>query len=558
MFIDHILLNYVSRTVKPVESTKYLGVYFDRHLKWKVQQVNVVDKGSKWEVQIRRLARPSWGIKPKHAKRLFISVAIPRILYAVDVWCSPTDNKHAGMGAKGSAKITRQIATIQRAGALAITGGLRTSPTDALNASAHLLPAPLAISKSCHKALVRMLTLPKEHPLHKAANWKVMQTTKRHRGPLQILASYYQIDARRMEKIPTTTRSPTTAGKLPFKINIPASKEDSVREANEAVEEIQVFSDGSAQNGKVGAATVLTRRGKPDRILHLHMGSEAQHTVHEAEIAGILLALQLINTEKWNSVPCVIVVDNQAALQAFNAEMRRPGHHLAREALKNAFQLQKRKKKTKYRLTLRWTAGHAGVEGNEKADIEAKKAAGGTTSPAKQLPSYLRKPLPTNPSAVTRKHNDELKKKWKEEWRSSNRGSQLLRTDSTTPSDKFLKAISNEKLKRATASIIAQLRMQHIPLNGYLYRFKRVDKPNCPACRENVENIAHFLLNCPKYGHERWALAQQVRKKRKFMTVESLLGEPDLIIPLANYICGTGRFRNSPGEQPKTQNSTTT
>ena len=551
-------LQLLSRTVQPVESTKYLGVFFDRNLKWKVQQAYAVDKGTKWAAQIRRLARPSWGITPKYAKRLFISVAIPRAMYAIDVWCAPTDSEQPGPSAKGSAKVTRQIVTIQRAGALAITGDLRTSPTDALNANAHLLPAPLAINKICHKALIRMLTLPKEHPLHKAANWKVTQTTKRHCGPLQILASTFSMDARKIEKLPTATRNPSSAGKLPFKINIPASKEDSIREACGAAEEIQVFSDGSAQNGKVGAAAVLIRKGRPDRILHLQLGSEEQHTVHEAEIVGILLALRLINTEKRNNVSCAIAVDNQAALQAFNAEMKRPGHHLAREALKNAFQLQKRKKKSKYNLTLRWTAGHAGISGNEKADREAKKAANGATSPAKQLPCYLRRPLPVNPSTVTRKHNDELKRKWKEEWRASKRGTQLMRIDNTTPSDKFLKTLSNDKLQRATASLIAQLRLKHIPLNSYLFRFKRVDKPSCPACGESDESITHFLLTCPNYGHERWALARQVRKKQKFMTVETLLGESDLILPLASYIISTGRFKNPTGEQPTSQSASTT
>ena len=551
-------LQLPTRSVQPVESTKYLGVYFDRSLKWKVQQAHAVEKWTKWAAQIRRLARPSWGITPKYAKKLFTSVAIPKVLYAIDVWCTPTDIEHPGPRAIGSAKVTRQIATIQRAGALAITGGLRTSPTDALNANAHLLPAPLAINKGCHRALIRMLTLPKEHPLHKAVNWKVTQTTKKHKGPLQILASTFSIEARKMEKLPTTTRNPSAAGKLPFRISIPASKEDSIWEAEEATEEIQVFSDGSAQNGKVGAAAVLIRKNRPDRTLHLHMGSEAHHTVHEAEIAGILLALHLISMEKRNSTSCAIAVDNQAAIQAFNAEMKRPGHHLARETLKNAFQIQKRKKKTKFKLTLRWTAGHVGIDGNEKADCEAKKAANGSTSPAKQLPRYLRKPLPINPSAVTRKHTEELKKKWKEDWHASTRGAKALRMDSTTPSDKFLKAISHEKLSRASASLIAQLRLHHIPLNSYLHRFKRVDKPSCPACGENEESIAHFLLTCPKYGYERAALARQVRKKQKFMTVETLLGEPDLVLPLANYINSTGRFKNHLGEQPTTQSIATT
>jgi len=551
-------LQLPQRTVKPVDNAKYLGVVFDRNLNWKTQQEHAVGKGTKWAAQIRRLARPQWGITPKYAKRLFTSVALPRIMYAIDIWCTPTSSEHPGPMAIGSAKVTKQIATIQRAGALAITGGLRTSPTDALNANAHLLPAPLAINKWCHRAHVRMATLPSEHPLYKPVNGKRMQMTKRHQGPLHKLANTFNIEAKKMEKIPTATRNPSTTGKLPFQISIPANKEDSAREAEHATEEIQVFSDGSAQNGKVGAAAVLTRKNKPDRILHFHLGPEAEHTVHEAELIGILLAIHLIKTEKRSATTCAIAVDNQAALQAFNSEMKRPGHHIACEALKNAFLVQKHRKKTNYKLTLRWTAGHFGIEGNEKADSEVKKAASGLTTLTKQLPPFLRKPILINPSAVKRKHNDDLKKKWKEDWQASKRGKKALRLDKTTPSDKFLKTISKEGLSRKAASRIAQFRLQHVPLNSYLYRFKRVDKPNCPACGEAEESIAHFLLTCPSYAFERWALARHVKKRRKHMTVESLLGCPDLATPLAKYIDSTGRFKLNPGEQTPTRNGTTT
>ena len=546
--LDSPALQLPQRLVQPVENTKYLGVIFDRNLNWKVQQAYAVEKGTKWAAQIRRLTRPTWGITPKYAKRLFTSVVLPRIMYAIDIWCTPTSSAHPGPRATGTAKVTKQITSIQRAGALAITGGLRTSPTDALNANSHLLPAPLAISKWCHRAHVRMATLPKDHPLSKLVNWRRTCGTKRHRGPLQNLASIYELDTRKMEKIPTTTRNPSVTGKLPFKISIPASKEVLAREAAAAKEEIQVYSDGSALNGKVGAAAILIRKNRPDRTLHLHLGLEAEHTVHKAEIVGILLALHLISTEKRSNTTCAIAVDNQAAIQAFSSDMKRPGHHLAREALKNAFNLQKRKRKSKYHLTLRWTAGHFNIEGNEKADSKAKRAAKGLSSLTKQLPPYLRKPLFINPSAVRRTYNDSLNKKWKEDWQASERGRRTLHMDNTTPSNKFLKMISGEKLSREAASRLAQLRMQHVPLNSYLYRFKRVDKSNCPACGEIEENVTHFLLNCQSYAFERWALAQQARKCCKPMTVETLLGDPEMAIPLANYISSTGRFKINQGE----------
>jgi ribonuclease HI len=103
--------------------------------------------------------------------------------------------------------------------------------------------------------------------------------------------------------------------------------------AENATEEIQVFTDGSAQEGKVGAAAILIRKNRPDRILHFHLGPEAEHTVHEAELIG-LLAMHLISTEKRPAKTCSIAVDNQAAIRAFDSDLRRTGHPLAREFLK--------------------------------------------------------------------------------------------------------------------------------------------------------------------------------------------------------------------------------
>ena len=40
------------RTIKPTDSTKYLGVIVDRHLNWKAQQSHMVEKGTKWAMQI--------------------------------------------------------------------------------------------------------------------------------------------------------------------------------------------------------------------------------------------------------------------------------------------------------------------------------------------------------------------------------------------------------------------------------------------------------------------------------------------------------------------------
>ena len=55
------------------------------------------------------------------------------------------------------------------------------------------------------------------------------------------------------------------------------------------------------------------------------------------------------------------------------------------------------------KLTLRRTPGHEGIEGNERADEEAKRAAKGLSSPTSELPQVLRRRLPASASSL--RHN---------------------------------------------------------------------------------------------------------------------------------------------------------
>ena len=531
------------KVITPSANTKYLGVMFDQNLNWKAQQAHAAGKGTAWTSQIKWLTRTTWGLSPGGARKLFISVAIPRILYAVDVWCPLPLSSASRL--RGATNVVKQLTKVQTAGALAITGGLCTSASDALNAEAFLLPMTHLIDKWRHRATVRLATLPPEHALFKAVNRKLAAVVRKHRSPINTLLATYGCDPRKMEKLPAISRDPTLHGTLPFEISIADNREDSIRETEHAEEEIQIFTDGSALNGKVRAAAVLLRAGNAPRVLHIHLGPESEHTVHEAELAGMLLGMHLISMEKRGNTTFALGVDNQAAIRAFNSTMRRPGHHLAREIIRIANMLSKQNTRNAYKLTLHWTAGHEGLEGNELADKEAKRAAEGLTTDKPLLPPYLRKPLLINPAAVKRLHNDILMSKWTKTWRESDRGRRYTRLEESTPSKKLLNLSKHPELSRADASRIAQFRLGHAPINEYLKRIGRVDSARCPACSEDVETAEHFLLRCENYAHERWALARHASKLRKPMTIQTLLGHPEMTIALAKYIKATSRFKDT-------------
>ena len=99
---ERLSLQLPQRVIDPLTSTKYLGVIFDQNLSWKAQQARAIGKGVDWSIQIKRLTRLTWGIIPSLARRLFISIAILRILYMVDVWCLPPGS--SGVAQRGSVR----------------------------------------------------------------------------------------------------------------------------------------------------------------------------------------------------------------------------------------------------------------------------------------------------------------------------------------------------------------------------------------------------------------------------------------------------------------------
>ena len=173
--------------------------------------------------------------------------------------------------------------------------------------------------------------------------------------------STYGIQPKEIECIRPAPRNPALTHKRPFTISIPASKDASVLEDEQAREKVRIYTDGSAQDSKVGAAAILLRDGEPPRMLHYHLGKSTQHTVHEAELTGILLGLQLIKTDRKGRTSYAIGVDNQAALSALNVVKIAPGQHITDAILETASQIKKSRNSSSYSLRFRWTAGHVGA-----------------------------------------------------------------------------------------------------------------------------------------------------------------------------------------------------
>jgi hypothetical protein len=151
-------------------------VIVDNKLNWKGQCTASLAKGQDWIIQFSRLAQASQGINAKYTWQLYLSIAVPCMLYATDIFLTPQHN--VGKQAKdnrNNCAIINKLASIQRKAAIMIMGAMKTTATDVIETMANLIPFHLLVEKHHHQAAIQLATLPETHPLHKL----VINTAKR-------------------------------------------------------------------------------------------------------------------------------------------------------------------------------------------------------------------------------------------------------------------------------------------------------------------------------------------------------------------------------------------
>src|SRR5882757_1681027 len=105
--------------------------------------------------------------------------------------------------------------------------------------------------------------------------------------------------------------------------------------------------------------------------------------------------------------------------------------------------LRNRTGNIKYSLTIRWTAGHSRIPGNEKADREAKHVAAGYGSDRKDLLRYVQSKIKHSISALQQANNKKRNETWKKEWQGSKGYKHFKAKDTALPTlQKYLSLIN--------------------------------------------------------------------------------------------------------------------
>jgi len=328
--------------------------------------------------------------------QLYIMVALPKILYGIDIWYTPPHQKPGKKCCSGSIGPLRKLESSQHIATLAITGALRTTPSDALNVHANILPMDLMLEKACHRAIVRMCMLPESNPVANIVKqyYEEIPLVK-HPINLHNLLMLFKLDPNKIEKLAPVMTIPERTNL--FETKIAETRIDST--INELTDDPDwvIYTDGSSFKNRVSASAVTYRRGQDTPVrkpLIYHLGAASQHSMYEAELVGLVLAAWSLYTEREPlHGNCIIYPDNQEMITAAKNPRSKSGQHLIAELLclmeATRVRLTAESPNNQTRFSINWISAHSDIAGNERADGEAKRATLGRSSHQNDLPPIL-------------------------------------------------------------------------------------------------------------------------------------------------------------------------
>ncbi len=433
--------------ITPSNSIKFLGLEIDHKLNWRKHIDNKCTTTKTLIHGIRRYLSLTWGLDTLKLIKLYDTTVIPAFLYGCSVWA----------GALKSKALTKKLRSIQRTFLRYITRSFKSVSTAALITLSNSLPIDLKVLEiTCNRYFMYKPTFAPSSKL--AINWVLGKV-----GPIP--------DVERPRRFLSPSHPPWSTTKNfilhPFQrnVNIPSTTPCSA-----AV----VFADASKIKSDIGFSSICSTS---EGIAWTHQEKLPDHTsIFRAESIAINQSIRLVRERILSKdISCILLFsDSQAALtaSASNAKscsISADTHRLLLESPRP--------------IHLYWSPGHAGNEGNERADTLAKEAAANQTIPTRTVP-HEKKTLLSAVKII-------LQEKWEEEWQSSDQDRQ---TKMFFPSASDAKVLQNSFIHHELTQILTG----HSALNGHLHKIGIASSPSCAAAawREKQSNISYSTVPC--------------------------------------------------------------
>ena len=389
----------------------------------------------------------------------------------------------------------------------------------------------------CEGAALRMMSGPRGTELARRVQEASRRYPVTHLSPLNQITHMVGVQAEKVEVIRRLLYGPTWRPRG-METRIAESKEEAEREIRDVTRGIEIYTDGSAQDGGVGAAAVMLRGHREPWVARKYLGKTTEHTVFEAECVGILMALGKARKEleKRKAQVVHIMVDNQAAIRRLGVGGKGPGDWIVKKIHKEQERIYS--KFMWSTIELHWTPGHMGIQGNETADTEAKQAAEGARHNRESGGGGLCGAFPISRSAWKAECRTRREREWVERARESPRYTKFASIDPKYP--KVASKNEIDDMPKRDQGLIHQLRTGHIPLNAYLHRFQREERNTCPRCLDALETVNHFLFACVATEAARRKLRGELEEGKTLG--EWVLGDRRMIKEVVEYAKETRRW----------------
>jgi hypothetical protein len=139
-------------------------------------------------------------------------------------------------------------------------------------------------------------------------------------------------------------------------------------------------------------------------------------------------------------------------------------------------------------------------------------------------------------AAAKRRIRHEAKKAWEKAW-DKQKGGKPTKKLIPRPSPSTLQYWSY--LRKATSSILIQIRTERIALEHYLWRINKRPNPYC-GCRSSGQTVKHVFIECPLYADERELMWTPINGFRRTTDLRVLLGEKKAAVAIAQFVHDTG------------------
>ena len=487
------LITLDMKPINFVSSHKFLGLTLDAPLlSWKNHIQNLITSCSRKTNVMRALTNTTWGANRRTLLSFYNSYIRSRIVYGIQVYSSACRTELS------------KLEVVQNSAARIITGVLKPTPIKSLQIESGLKSIFDIIQIIILKYFFQILRLPlnhiSSHLLHNFwdnlvnINWKTLP----HKAPF-LVRSLRICETFEVEILKPKKRNPffpppyfhfSNFTEIDFSIIHANQMNNSIAMATFSLLKnvhyegyVKIYTDGSKQlSGQVGAAMVVETFG-----IAFSWRLNSKHSIVAAELYAIYESLNwaLQNVQG----PIVIFTDSLSSIYLIRGKQN--SYQLLVNKIKSKLYEMDRKRE----LKIQYIPAHKGLQGNELADILAKEAC--------SYPDITPLELELEEELLGAKHTFLMRQSL--DWHLDKYFIPMGRIVDNLQDWKFVSS-GNRRLD----VVMARLRSGWACLNETMFRFGRVDSPNCPHCTRESETINHVLFFCKNYEQERNLLKQSL------------------------------------------------